>query len=381
MKGSWKPKAKRLYRKRPRPVWIVRGWRWERGRRRKSYDLGGYRTPVQVCPRGCGFKELARRDLLAKTRLGGRAALHAACTFETSNCPDCGSRLVRRCARCRKDILAPVVDHCRFCGLPQPWTTAREEGVERADLRNWRPSEKGKKKSAEQANDPAKLLYRSPGRGALWVVDGNIAQLNVEAVVSNDDVDGRMWTQVARALKAAAGEGVERLAQEGRPFKLGQAWVTSPGGLRHMKGIVHVASTNRQGKSTPEAVRRSLVSALELATREKYNSLGVAAIGSGPWEVELVDWYRMFAEVAIEHFSVRGKEHSGAPHLDVVLVLFEPPRYPAEVKSARKMVRSAWKQAGKPADGTPWRPGLIARLARRLLAWRLRGRVDAADSD
>ncbi|HEX6153543.1 MAG TPA: macro domain-containing protein [Solirubrobacterales bacterium] len=348
---------KRLYRKRLRPVWIVRTWRWERGRTRKSYDLGGYRTPVQVCPRGCGFKELARRDLLAKTRLGGRAALHAAFTFETSNCPDCGSRLTRRCSRCRKYILAPVVDHCRSCGLPQPWAAAREEGVERTDLRNWRPPEKGKKRSGEYANDPATLLYRSHRRGALWVVDGNIAELNVEAVVSNDDVDGRMWTQVARAIKAAAGEGVERLAQEGRPFKLGQAWATSPGGLRHMKGIIHVASTNRRGKSTPEAVRKSLISALELATKDKVKSVGVAAIGSGPHEIELPEWYWVFAEVAIKHFTLRGDEEKGPPPLDVILVLFDLPDFSAQVEAAREAVYWAWRRAGEPDDGTPeWRP-------------------------
>jgi O-acetyl-ADP-ribose deacetylase (regulator of RNase III)/predicted RNA-binding Zn-ribbon protein involved in translation (DUF1610 family) len=364
MKGSWRRRAGRLYRRRLRPVWLVRNWRWGRGRRRKSYDLGGYRTPVQVCPRGCDFSELARRDLLAKTRLGGRAALHAAFTFETSNCPDCGSRLARRCARCRKDVVAPVVDHCWFCGLPQPWAAGRQESAERSDLRNWRPRKEGEKRSPEHANDPARLLYRAPGRGALWVIDGNIARLNVEAVVSNDDVDGRMWTQVARAIKAAAGEGVERLAQEGRPFELGQAWRTDAGGLRHMKGIVHVASTNRRGKSSPEAVRKSLVSALELAMEERYSSLGVAAIGSGPWEIDLLDWYQTFAEVAIDYFSGRPQKGSkGPPPLDVILVLYEMSDFAAEVKAVREAVFSAWERAGGPPDGEPeWRPPGIRNL-------------------
>jgi O-acetyl-ADP-ribose deacetylase (regulator of RNase III)/predicted RNA-binding Zn-ribbon protein involved in translation (DUF1610 family) len=355
------------------PVWSVRSWRWRRAGKRRDYDLSGYRTPVQVCPRGCEFDELARRDLLAKTRLGGRAALHTVFTFETENCPKCGSRLARECVRCRKDVLAPVVDHCRSCGLPQPWAKQRRDGAERADLRSWRPpGEDGVKEEAgPHANDPATLLYSSYKRGALWMIDGNIAQLAVDAVVSNDDVDGRMWTQVARAIKSAAGEGVERLAQEGRPFRLGHAWVTSAGGLEPMKGIIHVASRSRRGKSSPEAVRKCLVSAFEIATERRYGSLGIAAIGSGPHEIDLAEWYRTFAEVAIDHFSRRAKEDAGGPPaLDVVLVLFEPPDFPAEVKAARGALYAAWKAARKPADGAPdWRPpGTLSRLRKRLRA-------------
>ncbi|HEX6753356.1 MAG TPA: macro domain-containing protein [Solirubrobacterales bacterium] len=370
MNGSWVRRARRDWREEMGPIWEVRSWRWRRARRRKDYDLSGYRIPVQVCPRGCEFHELARRDLLAKTRLGGRAALHTVFTFETENCPNCGSRLASECVRCGEDALSPVVDHCRFCGLPQPWATARRAGAERTDLRRWRPPDEGSaEESGEHANDPAELLYRSYGRGGLWVLNGDIAQLEVDAVVSNDDVHGRMWTQVARAIKSAAGEGVERLAQEGRPFQLGQAWVTSAGGLRHMKGIVHVASMSRRGKSSPEAVRKCLVSALEVATERKYESLGVAAIGSGTGEITLANWYKAFAEVTISHFSGRtGREWGGPPELDVVLVLFELPNFPAEVKLVREAVFSAWKKAGKPADGTPeWRPpGTLTRLGRRL---------------
>lgn len=359
MIDGWVRRAWRRYLEGPHPVWIVRYWRWGRAQRRMNYDLRGYRTPVQVCPRGCKFHELARRDLLAKTRLGGRADLHTVYTFETESCPECGARLTRRCARCRKDILAPVEDHCRACGLPQPWAMQRRAGAERADRRNWRPRDEGDGKEANgYANDPAKLLYLSEKRGGLWIVDGNIAQLNVDAVVSNDDVDGRMWTQVARAIKLAAGEGVERLAQEGRPFPLGHAWVTSAGGLEPMKGIIHVASRSRWGKSSPEAVRKCLVSALDLATEQKYESVGITAIGSGPHEIELLKWYRMFAEVTIAHFSGREKDDwGGPPALDVVLVLFEPPKFSAEVQTAREAVFWAWKRAEEPADGTPeWRP-------------------------
>jgi O-acetyl-ADP-ribose deacetylase (regulator of RNase III)/predicted RNA-binding Zn-ribbon protein involved in translation (DUF1610 family) len=351
------------------PIRTVRQWRWGRARGRNDFDLSGYRTPVQVCPRGCEFRELARRDLLAKTRLLGRAALHVSFTFETTNCPECGSRLARRCVRCRQEIFGPVEDHCQFCGLPQPWATERRAGAERADIRFWRQfQEEGAEGSAGKANDPALPLYRAPGRGNLWIIDADISQLDVDAVVSNDDVDGRMWAQVARAIKRAAGEGVERLAQEGRPFRLGQAWWTSAGGLDHMKGIIHVAALSRRGESHLETVRECLVAAFGVATEKEYKSLGVAAIGSGPLAIDPGRWYRAFTEVAIDHLGKRPLAgRGGPPELDIVLVLFEPPDFSAELATVREAVFSAWKSAGEPQEGTPeWRPPR---------AWRRLGRA------
>jgi O-acetyl-ADP-ribose deacetylase (regulator of RNase III) len=377
MKRLFKRIARRLWRLVWHPIVTVRGWRWGRAESRSDHDLSGYRTPAQVCPRGCEFRELARRDLLAKTRLLGRAALHAAFTFETTNCPECGSRLARQCARCEETIFAPVKDRCQFCGLPQPWATERRAGAERPDVRIWRPPPKddAAKDRTERANDPAEKLYHAPGRGSLWILEADVARLAVDAVVSNNDVDGRMWAQVARSIKNAAGEGVERLAQEGRPFKLGDAWVTSPGGLDHINWIIHVASMSRRGETDLKTVRECLIAALACATEKNCASLGIAAIGSGPAAIDPHEWYLTFAEVIIGYLSDRSVgPTSTSPVMDVVLALFEPSDFAVESAAVRKAVYSAWRKAGKPLQGRPeWRPpGLRERLRRSLGRWRKR---------
>lgn len=320
--------------------------------------MAGNRTPVQVCPRGCEFRELARRDLLTKTRFSGKAIVHAAFTFETNNCPVCGAGLARKCGRCGHEIFAPVVDRCQFCGLPQPWATERRAGAERPDLRAWSPEARESDEFKGHANDPALPLFSSYGRGSLWIIEGDVAHLEVDAAISNDDVDGRMWSQVARAIKNGAGEGVERLAQEGKPFPLGHAWVTPAGGLRQMKGIIHVASMSRRGKADLKIVRKSLVAALDLAGEQGYESLGVAAIGSGPTTIEPTAWYRMFAEVVVEHLSTReSPEMGGPPELAIVITLFEPPNFETEVKRVQAAVKRAWRRAGRPESGSlEWTP-------------------------
>jgi O-acetyl-ADP-ribose deacetylase (regulator of RNase III) len=337
-------------------------------------NLRRYRTPVRVCPRGCGYHETARRDLILSHGNKGRALVEAKFVFETKNCPKCGAPLLRKCARCKHKIFAPVVDLCRNCGLPQPWAVERRAGADRASIRLWRPK-KGKKKKGteERANDPARLLYRSvkkkkkgkekekgkkwKTRGDLWVIDGNVVELKVDAVVSNDDVDGQMWAQVARAIKKAAGEGVERLAQEGKPFKLGQAWVTTPGNLQQMKGIIHVALMDRQGHVTRESVRKCLAAALELAVEEKYRSIGIGAIGSSRSDLKEEEWSKLFIETAIEFLSGKTKPKGKTKPLSIVLVLFEPTNFKKEVKALRKTAYEAWIKIDEPADGRPkWKP-------------------------
>jgi O-acetyl-ADP-ribose deacetylase (regulator of RNase III)/predicted RNA-binding Zn-ribbon protein involved in translation (DUF1610 family) len=363
---------KAISRRRPRPVRATRHWRWGRAERKNKARLAGYRTPVQVCPRGCEFRELARRDLLTKTRLWGKAVVHVAFTFETTNCPQCGAGMARRCGRCDEEILAPVVDRCQFCGLPQPWARERRAGADRADLRAWLPPDRSLGESKGHANDPAEEVYQSSSGGSLWVIEGDIAQLEVDAVVSNDDVDGRMWSQVARAIKSGAGEGVERIAQEGKPFRLGHAWSTTAGGLKQMKRIIHVASMNRRGKSNLRIVRKSLVAALRCAEEEGHRSLGIAPIGSGPTTIDPSRWYRMFGEVVVEHFSERKPPQGDDPHeFYIVLALFEPANYKAELQRVQAAVHRAWRRAGRPEDGTTlWSPPpLWRRLRNRLMPW------------
>jgi O-acetyl-ADP-ribose deacetylase (regulator of RNase III) len=353
------------------PILHSRNKRWlkaqERAKEEGAQNLRHYRTPVQVCPRGCGYHELARRDVMFRPGRPGLAEPIATFKFETKNCTKCGVPLVRQCARCKQDILAPVVDLCRSCGLPQPWAAERRAGTDRASIRLWHPEKKKKGKREKEiesrVNDPARRLYRSvietkKGKktlGDLWVIDGNIVQLDVDAVVSNDDVDGQMWAQVARAIKQAAGEGVERLAQEGKPFKLGHAWGTTPGNLEQMKGIIHVASMNRHGESSVEAVRECLAAALQLAAEKKYRSIGIAAMGLATIDRE--KWFEVFAETTVSFLSGDAKPKGETVPLSIILVLFEPPKFEKEVKKLRRAVYDKWVKIDKPADGKPkWKP-------------------------
>jgi O-acetyl-ADP-ribose deacetylase (regulator of RNase III) len=363
--------------------WLPR-LRWQMFEYRRDEDLHGYRTPIQVCPRGCEYHELARREVVARTRITGRAATHVAFRFEITNCPKCGAQLARACPRCERDIVAPLAALCHFCGLPQPWASERRAGIERASLLRW-------SKDDDRANAPADPLYTTDGEhGGVWVIEGDVVQLNVDTVISDNDVDGQMWAQVARAIKIAAGEGVERLAQEGKPFKLGDAWWTSAGNLRQMRGIIHVASMDRNGGSKLEIVRDCLAAAFIRAGEHQCESIGVAAIGSGPASISLSKWSRTFAGVAVKHLEEMAQKRNAKeaeakavdlPPLSIVLVLFEPADFAADRALLERSIWYAWVKAGRPPGGEPktrltqWRrlrltvSAEVARRANLILDW------------
>jgi O-acetyl-ADP-ribose deacetylase (regulator of RNase III) len=322
------------------PIGRFRRWRWRRTEARRARELKGYRLPVQVCPRGCEFVEAARRDLLTRTGWSGRVTMQTEFVFETANCPKCGARLQPECPRCKEPIYAPVADRCEFCGLLQSWASERRLGVERRSTRRWRPGETG-------ANDPAELLYAGK-RGDLWVIEGDIATLEVDAVVSNDDVDGGMWAEVARAIKLAAGEEIEQLAQEETPYSLGQAWFTEAGNLP-MRGIIHVAAMGRHGEQDLNTVLTCLTAALNLAIKKDLGSLGIAAFGSGPRTIEPDKWLRAFADMMVKYLSEETVPIDDRPvrHLSVVLVLFEPVDFDQALTTLEGAVRDAQDKVGR----------------------------------
>jgi O-acetyl-ADP-ribose deacetylase (regulator of RNase III) len=323
-----------------------RCWRWRRVRPERIDELTSYRIPIQVCPRGCGHHEAAKRDLLTRTSFWGRVEVQSVSRFETTNCPKCGAQLARECARCEHKIFPPVVDRCQFCGLPQPWAAGRRVAAERAGLRKWHPDSEG-------VRDAATRLY-SAGDSDLWIVEGDITRLEVDAIVSNVDVDGQMWAEVASAIREAAGEEVEQRAQDERPYKLGEAWATTAGDMGPaLKGIIHVASMDRRGKSSLPVVRDCLDAALEVASKENFESVAVGAFGSGPNAIDRKDWLQGFAQTVVPYLTGDGLPLGGEKRISVILVLFEPEDFDLDLRLMVGAVGDAYEALGRPVLGRP----------------------------
>lgn len=284
---------------------------------------GNTGRPIQVCPRGCSH-EAARRDVVARTRISGRVKMHIDYSFETTNCGVCGAPFESECGRCGQAILSPVRDRCDACGLPHPWATERRTAAKRSQPRQWKP---GSKKTEVFAVP----ILGDRAVGELYVIEGDITTFDVEAVVSNDDVDGRMWAAVASSIKAAAGADVEARSVARGPFPLGHAWYTYSGADLPAKEIVHVASMDTHGKSSGiETIRTCVRAALDLAVGRELASLAIATIGTGTQAIPLGDWLNEVT-AEISDFLMSSKKS-----LDVLVVLYECPDFDARVDQIRE---------------------------------------------
>lgn len=258
--------------------------------------------------------------MVTRTRLSGWTDLRVEYSFETSNCPKCGSLMQRECGRCRSPIFAPVADRCESCGLPHPWSAERRATAIRSQPRQWRPV---------AGNPlPAELLA-SPGKNTeLWVVEGDITTFSIDAVISDDDTDGRMWAAVASSVKAAAGADIERDSVSRGPYPLGSAWFTYAGNLP-TRGVIHVATMDHNGRgSTLRTIQACVKSALEEAIKRGMESVALAAMGTWPETIPLATWPQAIAldtwlrsvppEIVKFLRSISDKK------LAVLLVLYEP---------------------------------------------------------
>lgn len=115
-------------------------------------------------------------------------------------------------------------------------------------------------------------------------VEGDLLDQKVEAIVNAWNRNFIPWFLlwphgVSGAIKKRA--GFAPFGEIGwRPIPLGGAVLTGAGRLQ-FKGIIHVAGINAFWRASEFSIRQSVRSAVDLAAREKYESLAMPIIGSG----------------------------------------------------------------------------------------------------
>ena len=120
------------------------------------------------------------------------------------------------------------------------------------------------------------------GHSTLRVDYCDITTLNVDVMVSSDDIDLSMGGGVSQALLRAGGEPVRREAQSQAPIPLGDIAVTTAGRLR-AKRIFHAAVLDyaRRELTTIDLIRRVTNRCLELCDEMGFQSIAFPALAIG----------------------------------------------------------------------------------------------------
>jgi O-acetyl-ADP-ribose deacetylase (regulator of RNase III) len=135
----------------------------------------------------------------------------------------------------------------------------------------------------------------------LEVVEGDIAQLEVDAVANAANDHLWMGAGVAGALKRAGGDEIEREAVSKGPIERGDAIATGAGRLP-ANHVIHAAVMGQDLRTDADLIRRATRRTLEVADELGAESLALPAFGTGVGGFGLEDCAALMVEV------VRGYE-------------------------------------------------------------------------
>jgi O-acetyl-ADP-ribose deacetylase (regulator of RNase III) len=124
----------------------------------------------------------------------------------------------------------------------------------------------------------------------IW--NGDICDLEVDAIVS--PAVGSLWmsTGVAGAIKRAGGDAIEFAAIRQAPVELGQAIVT-PAGTLAARAVIHAVSLDRDRRTSAETLEAAVRSSMARAREIGATSIAFPALGSGVGGFPLEDGARI----------------------------------------------------------------------------------------
>lgn len=146
----------------------------------------------------------------------------------------------------------------------------------------------------------------------IW--NGDICELEVDAIVAPANATLWMSTGVAGAIKRAGGESIEFAAIRQAPVEPGGAVVT-PAGTLAVRAVIHAVTLDRNRRTTTTTLEAAVRSAMARAREIKATSIAFPALGSG------VGGFKLDEGARITVMTVRDELASGPTVGHVVFAL------------------------------------------------------------
>jgi O-acetyl-ADP-ribose deacetylase len=135
---------------------------------------------------------------------------------------------------------------------------------------------------------------------AIEVVEGDITELEVDAIANAANTDLRHGGGVAGAISRAGGPSIQAESDRVAPIELGEAVATGAGELP-ARWVIHAATMHLGGPTSADAIRAATASALRVADGLGARSLGLVAFGTGVGGFPVDDAARIEVEEVRRH--------------------------------------------------------------------------------
>ncbi len=135
----------------------------------------------------------------------------------------------------------------------------------------------------------------------LW--NGDICDLEVDAIVNAANLSLWMSTGVGGALKRAGGDAIEFAAVRQAPVPLGGAIVT-PAGTLAAKHVIHAVSLDRERRTSGPVIEAAVRSAMARAREVGATSVAFPALGTGVGGFPLDEAARITVDTVRDELTV-----------------------------------------------------------------------------
>jgi O-acetyl-ADP-ribose deacetylase len=143
------------------------------------------------------------------------------------------------------------------------------------------------------------LTWRS-GDLTVEVVQGDLTQQDVDAIVNAANNDLELGGGVAGAIARAGGPTIQAECRSVGRIEVGDAAITS-GGDMSARFVIHAASMRLGGRTSADSLRRSTRRSLELARERSLRSIAFPAVGTGIARFPLQECAQIMVEEVIAH--------------------------------------------------------------------------------
>jgi len=137
----------------------------------------------------------------------------------------------------------------------------------------------------------------------ITLIKGNIALLDVEAVVNAANSSLILGGGVAGAIRKFGGEKIQEECNKLAPVEVGEAVITSGGNLK-AKYVIHAVGPRSGEGQEEEKLKGAALNSLKIAFKKKVRSIAFPAISTGIFGLDLEMCSRVLISAAIEFLKI-----------------------------------------------------------------------------
>jgi O-acetyl-ADP-ribose deacetylase (regulator of RNase III) len=119
-----------------------------------------------------------------------------------------------------------------------------------------------------------------PITGKILLLQGDLTEMDVDAIVNAANNDLQLGGGVAGAIRRKGGPTIQQECNEIGSIPIGTAAITGGGNLK-ARHVIHAASMQLGGNTTAQALRGSTAHSLRIAAKHGLKSIAFPAVGTG----------------------------------------------------------------------------------------------------